>query len=141
MSDSLHVLEGFELPKFVVIDKEAQEKTAELFRLWEGVLADPNAQTYIRGRNSIERRVPHRNIAGVILQAVRAETVEVSGIPNPEMKDVEARQITYSQLGVIEQSGAMTLNIEHRNIGALDLRDDPFTTMIMDYFRSHLDAA
>jgi hypothetical protein len=112
-------------------NSEAVLKGKEFLELRDGVLGDPESKiSGPRYSGYVERRVAHSKIPDVTLGVVH-EWDEDNGVTTCH----------FAQLGVIEQDGsAMHVKVNQADLEYHGLREDPFTSLIMSYFRSHLSA-
>lgn len=121
---------GFEIPGFVVIDKEAVARTEEILRLGRLVLKDPRSLVVVRAPNRNEVSVPHR----------KENDTQLTVREDMAFSDAQGGHILeYTQLGVKTSDGEISLTIKQCRLNYYNL-NDPFSDMLVDYFASHAEA-
>lgn len=130
--------EGLKVPGLAAVNYEAVAKTRELLKLGQLVLEDPEV-----GLASVETyrrlmRAPHRTEPDTTLVVHRLTTLTPYQERSAPVED-SVRNMT-AHLGVEAPDVNMYLVLEGCHLLTYDFRDDPFVDMIMDYFRTHVEA-
>lgn len=125
-------LEVLEVPRFVTMENKATAATREFVSLWQSVLQDPTGFSIVHDRSTwLEQRVPFHTSPHIRLQALLGRLIDTEPDPEPDS--------FYIQVGVIMPDGsAMYLGIEERRLPEYDVQKDPFASLILDYFRTHV---
>jgi hypothetical protein len=126
---------GFEFPdKPELVHSKMPAATEEFVRLHTAALHDKSALV-ILSAESVQSVVQFCQDSSVRLQSSKTKVQSIGTGPNrTEMPAVLS-------LGVCDQTGEMTVAIEQNDILKIDLQDDPFTALIIDFFRRQYDAS
>ena len=137
---SLEVVQNiFSEENYTIVTPESDAYAANVAATFKAVAADPTGFITIHGKSSAEKHVPHKTMPGVKLQVVIALHSN-QWPPNIEGVNEAHHPIsTYWQMGVIEQRGMMTFGVEKQRVKEVNF-NDPYIEMIIEYFRSHLQA-
>ncbi len=126
-----------EIPRITTVDRFATESTGEFVEAWQQIFDDPSGLV-VRPHDSeyIENHVVSAADDGVILKA--------GLFPHPKTEtEAEAlSQTSVLQAIVVNRNDSidMHFSIEQRNLRYYDLEHDSFTSMILGYFKAHIQA-
>lgn len=117
-----------------LLRSKVPEATKEFVRLHTTALHDKSALV-ILSAEGVKSVVEFCQDSAILLQSAKTKVKSIGTDPSqPEIPAILS-------LGVCDQSGEMTVAIEQNDLLKIDLQDDPFTALIMDFFRRQYDAS
>ncbi len=126
---------SIEVPRIALVDKFAVESTGEFVEAWQQVFDDPSG-LLVRPYDSA---YVENHVASAADQEV---TLKAGAFLQPKTEADTVPIASVLQAVVVDKNDAidMQFSIEQRNLRYYNVDKDPFTSMILDYFKAHLEA-
>lgn len=124
-----------EVPRITMVDTLATESTGEFVEAWQQILDDPSGL--------LVRPYDSAYVENHVASAADPEVTLKAGIfPHAHGEADSEPGTSVLQAIVVDRNDAidMQFSIEQRNLRYYNLGKDPFTSMILDYFKAHIEA-
>ncbi len=128
MSTEIPELDALDASLFVV-EQRRRDCAREFVTLFRSVVADPKAFVIISAERAFEKRFR------VPFVPEPTKKLEV-GLWRERLEEQRQSPALNMELIVIEPEGEMALKVSERSLRGLDLGEDPFAQLVLDYFRT-----